>query len=77
MRGSYSEGTLSRQGVGKLPSGVWVLRGGKHPSGYGHGEEPVTGQEGISDGGQSPDDESGTVLEEIGNEGRGWSSNSA
>ena len=55
--------------------------GGRHPSGHGHGSvhggEPVQGQEGTSVGGQSPDDESGAVLEEIGNEGRGWSSNSA
>jgi hypothetical protein len=39
------------------------------------GEEPVTGQEGISVGGQSPDDKSGSVLQEtagkIGNEGEG------
>ena len=61
-----------------MPSGVWVLRGGgKHPSGHEHGSvhggEPVQGQEGTSVGGQSPDDESGAVLEEpegeIDNEG--------
>ena len=51
--------------------------GGRHPSGHGHGSvhggEPVQGQEGTSVGGQSPDDESGAVLEEpegeIDNEG--------
>jgi hypothetical protein len=45
------------------------------------GEDPVPGQEGISVGGQSPDDENGAVLEKtvgyIGTEGGRWSSNGA
>ena len=40
------------------------------------GKNPSQDRKG-SVGGQSPDDESGAVIEEIGNEGRGWSSNSA
>ena len=81
QRGRYSEGSPGRQGVGKVPFGVWILGwgvlggGGGHPGGHGHGgiygREPVRGQEWASVGGQSPDDESGAVLEEPEGKGKG------